>query len=215
MFAEEYNKYNRAFAFFNKELFNNELPEVFLTFQRSKKAYGYFHAKQFERRDDDGVKVHEIALNPSAMRGRSAVGIFATLVHEMCHLWQEEFGKHVPDGNYHNKEWAAKMEEIGLIPSDTGQEGGKKTGSASSYARKYALNGLFAIDDTKDADFTNNGKEEPKPSLQRLVHGTETFKKVIERVKSTEVLLCDLEKHYTFDAKVKAEIELAIIQRKK
>ena len=26
------------------------------------------------------------------------------------------------------------------------------TGSASSYARKYALNGLFAIDDTKDAD---------------------------------------------------------------
>jgi len=30
------------------------------------------------------------------------------------------------------------------------------TGSASSYARKYALNGLFAIDDTKDADATNN-----------------------------------------------------------
>ena len=32
------------------------------------------------------------------------------------------------------------------------------TGSASSYARKYALNGLFAIDDTKDADVTNDGK---------------------------------------------------------
>ena len=142
MFAEEYNKYSRAFASFNKELFNNELPEVFLTFQRSKKAYGYFHAKQFERRDDDGVKVHEIALNPSAMRGRSAVGIFATLVHEMCHLWQEEFGKHVPDGNYHNKEWAAKMEEIGLIPSDTGQEGGKKTGSAMSHY--IDPNGKFA-----------------------------------------------------------------------
>ena len=30
------------------------------------------------------------------------------------------------------------------------------TGSASSYARKYALNGLFAIDDTKDADATND-----------------------------------------------------------
>jgi len=29
------------------------------------------------------------------------------------------------------------------------------TGSASSYARKYALNGLLAIDDTKDADNTN------------------------------------------------------------
>lgn len=30
------------------------------------------------------------------------------------------------------------------------------TGSTSSYARKYALNGLFAIDDTKDSDATNN-----------------------------------------------------------
>lgn len=33
------------------------------------------------------------------------------------------------------------------------------TGAASSYARKYALNGLFAIDDTKDADYTNNGRD--------------------------------------------------------
>lgn len=31
------------------------------------------------------------------------------------------------------------------------------TGSCSSYARKYALNGLFAIDDTKDSDFLNQG----------------------------------------------------------
>lgn len=34
------------------------------------------------------------------------------------------------------------------------------TGSASSYARKYALNGLFAIDDTKDSDATNNHQDE-------------------------------------------------------
>ena len=37
------------------------------------------------------------------------------------------------------------------------------TGACSSYARKYALNGLFCIDDVKDADATNtHGKEEPK-----------------------------------------------------
>jgi hypothetical protein len=37
------------------------------------------------------------------------------------------------------------------------------TGSASSYARKYALNGMYAIDDTKDADATNtHGKEDKK-----------------------------------------------------
>lgn len=33
------------------------------------------------------------------------------------------------------------------------------TGSASSYARKYALNGLFCIDDTKDADTRDNSSE--------------------------------------------------------
>jgi hypothetical protein len=37
-----------------------------------------------------------------------------------------------------------------------GMDEAQITGSASSYARKYALNGLFAIDDTKDADATNN-----------------------------------------------------------
>jgi hypothetical protein len=34
------------------------------------------------------------------------------------------------------------------------------TGSASSYARKYALNGLFAIDDVADADVTNTHDKE-------------------------------------------------------
>lgn len=38
-------------------------------------------------------------------------------------------------------------------------DGSQVTGSASSYARKYALNGLFCIDDTKDADTLNNSKE--------------------------------------------------------
>lgn len=40
------------------------------------------------------------------------------------------------------------------------------TGSCSSYARKYALNGLFCIDDTKDADATNTG-DEPQPPKRR------------------------------------------------
>lgn len=39
-----------------------------------------------------------------------------------------------------------------------GQDSAQITGAASSYARKYALNGLFAIDDTKDPDATNIGK---------------------------------------------------------
>lgn len=46
----------------------------------------------------------------------------------------------------------------------TGMDASQITGATSSYARKYALNGLFAIDDTKDADATNKGQDEPKPA---------------------------------------------------
>ena len=41
-----------------------------------------------------------------------------------------------------------------------GMDEAQITGATSSYARKYALNGLFAIDDTKDADATNTHQEE-------------------------------------------------------
>lgn len=45
--------------------------------------------------------------------------------------------------------------------SKKGMDGAQLTGAASSYARKYALNGLFAIDDTKDAD-TPQGQNPPR-----------------------------------------------------
>jgi hypothetical protein len=49
-----------------------------------------------------------------------------------------------------------------------GQDGSQITGSSSSYARKYALNGLLAIDDNKDSDSTNkHGKEENKPVKEK------------------------------------------------
>jgi hypothetical protein len=46
-----------------------------------------------------------------------------------------------------------------------GMDDSQITGTASSYARKYALNGLFAIDDEKDADAREPEKEKPKPEL--------------------------------------------------
>jgi len=45
-----------------------------------------------------------------------------------------------------------------------GMDDAQITGSASSYARKYALNGLFAIDDTKDPDATNTHGKSPSQS---------------------------------------------------
>jgi hypothetical protein len=49
-----------------------------------------------------------------------------------------------------------------------GMNSAQITGSTSSYARKYALNGLFAIDDTKDAD-TQDNREVKKSKLSDTV----------------------------------------------
>ena len=57
--------------------------------------------------------------------------IIQTLVHEMAHQWQHHHGK-PSRGGYHNKQWAAKMAEIGLMPSSTGEHGGKQTGQSMS-----------------------------------------------------------------------------------
>ena len=45
--------------------------------------------------------------------------------------------------------------QAGIDPNRKGMDIAQAFGSSSSYARKYALNGLFLIDDTKDADTTN------------------------------------------------------------
>ena len=45
-----------------------------------------------------------------------------------------------------------------------GMDASQITGAASSYARKYALNGLFLIDDTKDADGMDNTKDDKEAS---------------------------------------------------
>jgi hypothetical protein len=49
-----------------------------------------------------------------------------------------------------------------------GMDGSQVTGSSSSYARKYALNGLFAIDDTKDADSSAPVTEKPIPNVDEV-----------------------------------------------
>lgn len=49
-----------------------------------------------------------------------------------------------------------------------GMDDSQITGTASSYARKYALNGLFNIDDTKDAD-TNEFREQVEQESEKII----------------------------------------------
>ena len=51
--------------------------------------------------------------------------------------------------------------------SKKGMDGSQITGASSSYARKYALNGLFGIDDTRDSDYTNTTVDEVKSTFSQ------------------------------------------------
>lgn len=76
-----------------------------------------------------------------------------------------------------------------LEVSKKGMDLAQLTGSASSYARKYALNGLFCIDDTKDSDATNDhskpaSKPAAKPAAKKTSAKTKaaTFDKFVAHV---------------------------------
>lgn len=90
-------------------------------------------------------------------------------------------------------------------------DGSQITGAASSYARKYALNGLFCIDDTKDTDTEEYQAETIKePTSQPKVENSAEKKALIERVKQ---LGCD-EKKVCAYFKLKGYEQLSIEQLK-
>lgn len=65
-----------------------------------------------------------------------------------------------------------------------GMDEAQITGATSSYARKYALNGLFLIDDTRDADATNDHKEDKTAKLseacEKEMDGAATLEQLTE-----------------------------------
>lgn len=120
-----------AYDWFNRRLFGGELPACLITYQRSRRARGYYwHDAAKLRRGKR--RTAEIALNPDTFPGRTDAEVMSTLVHEMCHLWQCHFGDPGRRG-YHNKQWAAKMVGVGLRPSDTGRPGGRTTGERMTH----------------------------------------------------------------------------------
>jgi hypothetical protein len=135
-----YQGLTEAYDFFNERLFGGRLPRCLITMQRQRGAYGYFAGKRFSTRDGKEI-TDEIALNPAHFRSRTTEDSLATLAHEMCHLEQQHFGTPSRSG-YHNREWAGMMKAIGLVPSDTGQPGGKETGQKMHHG--IAPGGPFA-----------------------------------------------------------------------
>lgn len=161
-----YHGLDSAFRYFNAALFGGKLPDVVITMQRHKGSRGYFAGARFadtaavETAGPDGKPavdksslVDEIAMNPAQFKGRTTREVLSTLVHEMTHVEQHHFGKPSRAG-YHNAEWGTYMDRVGLTPTDTGAEGGKRTGQ--SVTHMIVLGGPF--DKACAAFFKSGGK---------------------------------------------------------
>lgn len=132
-----YKELQQAYDFFNQNLFNNELPNLLITLQRGKYTFGYFSPERFTGKST----ISELALNPDYFGERSLADTLSTLAHEMCHVWQHYAPVKKCRGGYHDRVWGHKMESIGLMPSNTGLQGGKKTGQQMTH---YIMkDGLF------------------------------------------------------------------------
>ena len=111
-------------------------------------------------RQINGVSV--IHYNPTSLeRLQNMIGAMKT---------KERLEKELRSSGPKLKEKISCWERNEMKITKKGMDGSQITGSASSYARKYALNGMFLIDDGKDADSLDNRKlgvkrELPKTSV--------------------------------------------------
>lgn len=134
------------------------------------------------------------------------VGLFLTITDEVILIGDRYYIKAtatVSDGTN-------KIETSALArESDTkkGMDDSQITGAASSYARKYALNGLFCIDDTKDADTTNKGDSKDKSS-------EETYKELSESPLETDRVI-NIEERTQLKAKLDGKTFAEIMNKYK
>ncbi len=91
--------------------------------------------------------------------------VILTLTDEMCNIADRFYVRAVAIlRDCESKDEITTIAYAREAESKKGMDESQITGASSSYARKYALNGLFLIDDTKDADTQDNTKEDkPKP----------------------------------------------------
>lgn len=93
-----------------------------------------------------------------------------------------------------------------------GMDDSQITGAASSYARKYALNGLFLLDDTKDADTDEykkqekKGREDNKAEAKRIAVKRETIKTICKEHGLEPEMICSMN-GYDWDKMTETDLE--------
>lgn len=145
-----------------KKVRNNNIMKYLMAIQRELRApkgnYNSFGKYKYRSCED----ILE-AVKPLCYKNESVL----TISDELCQIGERYYVKatatlKTPDTEFIATAYARESE------TKKGMDESQITGTASSYARKYALNGLFCIDDTKDAD-TNEYHSQSEKALVREI----------------------------------------------
>lgn len=168
--------------------FHKKIGSIQFELKAPKSQYNAFGKYKYRNAED----ILE-AVKPLLNKYEMCMSVSDDIVEVGGRIYVKATVKVYDDSNYVETTAFAREEE-----NKKGQDSAQLTGGTSSYARKYALNGMFLIDDTKDADATNtHGKELEKPSapVRSKISDLNKVKTALEN--NREAVLSQLRTSYT------------------
>lgn len=133
----------KGFDILNRVYFNNELPRVIITIQSSAKCYGYITTKKVWLNQEQEEAFYEINISAEYL-SRTCEEVFATLMHEMVHLYNMVNNIRDTSNNsrYHNKRFKVEAEKRDLLIEFAPCIGYSVTSASEGFKQTLAENGL-------------------------------------------------------------------------
>jgi len=174
---------------------NEKLSKIQVGLKAKKSRYNSF-GKYNYRSAEDILEASKPFLKEHSLSLRIEESL--STVNDMCILTSQAILTDGEDEIIANAVVGVDMDQRGMnLP--------QKFGSASSYAKKYALGNLFLIDDTADSDATNtHGKQVTKASITDK--NDEKFKKAVDYIKKGGTLEA-IKSKYNFSKELEAELK--------
>ena len=135
----------KLFRMLNEDFFDNQLETPIITIQSTPRAYGHYSVSPIWTVNGYETK-HEINIGAGTL-SRPIENVVATLLHEMCHYFNDKQGvKDCSRGNtYHNRKFKAEAEARGLVVEHSERNGWNRTSPNEALLDFVINNGLTDI----------------------------------------------------------------------
>lgn len=174
---------------------NEKLATIQTKFKSKKSRYNSFGKYHFRSAEDilEATKPFLLELGVSIQINESLAEIAGLPILEST--------ARITDGE--NEMFATAI--VGVDLNQKGMNVPQQFGSASSYAKKYALGNLFLIDDTADSDATNNHGKAPKAKSTLTSEKDPAYSKAVEYIQKGGKLAA-IKAKYTLSSEIEAKL---------